>query len=182
MVKQGDVYESPQSGTRIEIRELSPERLSFERHYPPGTGRAEAHLHLDFTQGWEVAAGAVTVAVDGEARRLEQGESLELPIGTKHQDPYNESDSTAVIRWRIEPVTPFIEAFLNTYAYLLRGDRLNDQDEFPMLQLFVILSATGAQSYAANLPVALQRTTLPLLGAIGRLRGYSLRDPGSATR
>jgi quercetin dioxygenase-like cupin family protein len=176
VVKQGDIYENPRIGTRIEIRELSPEHLSFERRYPPATGRAEAHFHLDFTQRWEVASGAVTVAVDGEARRLESGESLELAIGTKHQDPYNESRSEAVVRWRIEPVTEFIEAFLNTYASLLREDRLNEQDEFPMLQLFVILSATGAQSYAANLPVGLQRATLPLLGAIGRLRGYKLRD------
>ena len=182
MVKQGDVYENPRTGTRVEIRELSPERLIFERRYPPGTGRAQAHLHLDFTQRWEVAAGAVTAAVDGEARRLEPGESMELPIGTKHQDPYNESQSEAVVRWRIEPVTAFIEAFMNTYAYLLREDRLNEQDEFPMLHLFVILSATAAQSYAANVPVGLQRATLPLLGAIGRLRGYRLRDPSSATR
>jgi hypothetical protein len=176
VVKQGDVYENPRSGTRIEIRELSPERLSFERRYPPGTGRAQAHLHLDFTQRWEVASGAVAVAVDGEARRLEPGESLEVPIGAKHQDPYNESLAEAVVRWRIEPVTEFIDAFLNTYAYLLREDQLNEQDEFPMLQLFVILSATGAQSYAASLPVGLQRATLPLLGALGRLRGYRLRD------
>jgi mannose-6-phosphate isomerase-like protein (cupin superfamily) len=177
VVKQGDVYENPRSGTRLEIRELSPERLSFERRYPPATGRAQAHLHLDFTQRWEVASGMVTVAVDGEARRLEPGQSMDLPVGTKHQDPYNESPTEAVVRWRIEPVTAFIEAFLNSYAYLLREDQLNAQDEFPTLQLFVILSETQAQSYAASLPVGLQRATLPLLGAIGRLRGYRLREP-----
>ena len=182
MVKQGDVYENPRTGTRVEIRELTGEHVGFERRYPPGTGRADAHLHLDFTQRWEVASGTVTAAVDGEARRLGPSESVELPIGTKHQDPFNETSSEAIVRWQIKPVSPFIDAFMNTYASLLVSDELNEQDEFPMLQLFVILSATRAQSYAANLPVALQRATLPLLGAIGRLRGYKVRYGESAGR
>jgi len=178
MVKQSDVYANPRSGTRVEIRELSPQRLVFERRYPPTTGKADAHLHLDFTQVWEVVSGTATVAVDGETRRLGPGQSAEIQTGTKHQDPYNETGAELAVRWQIEPVTEFIEGFMNAYAYLLARDELNDQDEFPTLQLFVILSATKAQSYAANLPVGLQKATLPLLGAIGRLRGYQPRYSG----
>ena len=64
------------TGTRVEIRELTGEHVGFERRYPPGTGRADAHLHLDFTQRWEVASGTVTAVVDGEARRLGPSESV----------------------------------------------------------------------------------------------------------
>jgi mannose-6-phosphate isomerase-like protein (cupin superfamily) len=172
MVKQGDVYTNPRSGTRLEVRELAPQRLIFERRYPPATGKADAHLHLDFTQRWEVVSGTATVGVDGETRTLGPRESAEIRLGAKHQDPYNETEEELVIRWQIEPVTEFIEGFMNAYAQLLARDDLNDQDEFPMLQLFVILRATKAKSYAANLPTGLQKATLPLLAAIGRIRGY----------
>jgi hypothetical protein len=76
-------------------------------------------------------------------------------------------------------MTEFIGGFMNAYAHLLARDELDDQDEFPDLQLFVILNATKAESYAAKLPVRLQRATLPLLAAIGRMRGYRPRydDP-----
>jgi hypothetical protein len=105
-------------------------------------------------------------------RRLQPGDRLEIAAGTRHQDPYNEAAEPLVVRWTIEPVTEFIRGFLDAYAHLLARDELNDQDEFPMLQLFVILRATRAQSYAANLPIGLQRVSLPLLAAIGQLRGY----------
>jgi mannose-6-phosphate isomerase-like protein (cupin superfamily) len=172
LAQTGDIYENPQSGTRLEILELSPDRLRFERRYPSGTGRADPHVHLDFTQGWEVGSGTATIAVDGEARRLQAGDGVEIAEGTRHQDPYNEGTEPLVVRWTIEPVTEFVHGFLNAYAHLLGRDELNDQDEFPMLQLFVILRSTGAQSFAADLPVGLQRLTLPLLAAVGRMRGY----------
>ena len=74
---------------------------------------------------------------------------------------------------------------MNAYSHLLVRDELDDQDEFPALQLFVILNATKAKSYAANFPIALQKATLRLLGAIGRIRGYrpSYSDgPGPGSR
>lgn len=185
MVGQGDVYANPRSGTRVEIHELSARRLVFERRYPPATGKADAHLHLDFTQSWEVVAGTATAAVAGQTRRLAMGQSAEIQPGTKHQDPYNETGAELAVRWQIEPVTQFIEGFMNAYSHLLVRDELDDQDEFPALQLFVILNATKAKSYAANFPIALQKATLPLLGAIGRIRGYrpSYSDgPGPESR
>ena len=87
MVGQGDVYANPRSGTRVEVRELSAQRLVFERLYPPATGKADAHLHLDFTQSWEVVAGTATAAVAGQTRRLATGQSAEIQPRTKHQDP-----------------------------------------------------------------------------------------------
>jgi quercetin dioxygenase-like cupin family protein len=49
---------------------------------------------------------------------------------------------------------------------------LNDQDELPLLQILVIAKATDGRSYGAFPPVAIQKLSLPLLAAIGRLRGY----------
>jgi mannose-6-phosphate isomerase-like protein (cupin superfamily) len=172
VVKQGEAYANPRTGTRIEIQELGPERLVFVRRYPPATGKADPHVHLDFSQTWEVLSGTATLAIDGKIRRLTAGESVEAGTGEKHQDPYNETDGELSVRWRVEPVTDFVEGYLNAFAHGLARDELNDQDEFPMLQLFVILNATRARSYTTAVPIGVQKATLPLLAAVGRLRGY----------
>lgn len=172
MVKQGEAYANPRTGTRVEVEELRPEQLVFVRRYPSASGEADPHVHLDFSQSWEVLSGTATLAVDGATQTLTAGERVEVGTGQKHQDPYNETEGELAVRWRVEPVTEFVEGYLNAYAHLLARDGLNDQDEFPMLQLFVILNATRARSYAGNVPVPLQRATLPLLAALGRIRGY----------
>jgi mannose-6-phosphate isomerase-like protein (cupin superfamily) len=178
----GDAYENPRTGTRFAVKEASRERLVFERRYPPSTGKAGPHLHLDFVQGWDVVSGTATVEIDGETRRLGPDESVEIQPPTKHRDPYNETADELTIRWHIEPMNEFVEHYMNAYCHLLSRDKLNRQDEFPLLQLFVILTATKAESYTASLPIGFQKATLPLLGAIGRIRGYrpSYGDPAVA--
>jgi hypothetical protein len=49
---------------------------------------------------------------------------------------------------------------------------LNDQDEIPLLQILVIAKAANGRSYGARPAVAVQKASLPLRAAIGRLRGY----------
>ncbi len=42
----------------------------------------------------------------------------------------------------------------------------------PLLQIFVTSKATNGRSWAGSPPVAVQKASLPLLAAVGRLRGY----------
>ena len=73
-----------------------------------------------------------------------------------------------------DPINEFIEAYAEAYAHQLTADggRLTDQDEMPLLQILVIAKATNGRSYGAFPPVAIQKASLPLFAAIGRLRGY----------
>jgi hypothetical protein len=56
--------------------------------------------------------------------------------------------------------------------HLTESGRLNDQDELPLLQIFVTSQATNGRSWAASPAVGIQKAGLPLMAAIGRLRGY----------
>lgn len=69
------------------------------------------------------------------------------------------------------PNNDFFEAYIAAYAHLLTEGGLNDQDEPPLLQILVIAKATDGRSYAGSPPIAIQKASLPLLAAIGRLRG-----------
>jgi mannose-6-phosphate isomerase-like protein (cupin superfamily) len=172
----GKTYTNPRSGARATLRESWEDnggaRAMLERVVPPGTGKAGPHYHLDFDQTWEILAGTATMSVEGEARTLGAGDRVELPEGTVHADPWNEGTEDITMRLTIEPVPRFAESYARTWLDGFVNGRLNDQDELPLLNILVIAHATDGQSFASSPPRGVQKATLPVLAAIGRLRGY----------
>ena len=172
VIEAGESFENPRTGTRLQVRESTPERVVFDRRYPPNTGRADPHVHFDLTQSWEVLSGRARAVVDGETRELNQGDLVEIPTRTPHQDVHNPFETEATVRWTVEPVNDFVEAFADCYTHYLTLDKLNGQDEFSALQIFPILHGTKAQSWLNTVPIPLQRVLIPLGAGVGRLRGY----------
>lgn len=172
MIKAGERFENPRTGTRMEFREWSPERVVIDRTYPPDTGRADPHVHYDFFQGWEVLAGRARYFVEGEEREAGSGELIEIDSGTRHQDVHNPFETELRARLTVRPVNEFIEAFADCYTHYLTRDELDDQDEFTALQIFPILHGTRAQSWITRIPIPIQRVLIPVGAGVGRLRGY----------
>jgi mannose-6-phosphate isomerase-like protein (cupin superfamily) len=176
MIETGSTYKSPHSSARATVleswRDNGGARFRLERAMPPNTGKAGAHYHLDFDQRFEVVAGTATMTVEGEQRKVEAGQSVELPRPTKHADPWNEGPEELSIELTIAPVPRFVEVYVETWAEGLASGRLNDQEELPFLQLLLIANETGSQSYGAGPPQALQRAIAPVAAAIARMRGY----------
>jgi hypothetical protein len=146
--------------------------MSFERNYAARTGKADPHYHLDFTQTWEVLAGTGSMEVDGELRRLETGDRVVLEPGTAHRDPFLPGSGELRVRGTFDPDTDFLEGYAEAWAHHMREGTVNDQDEIPLMQILVIVRATGGESYTTRAPRALQKAALPLVAALGRLRGY----------
>lgn len=165
-------YTSPDSGTWIEIAERAGETMKFERSFASGTGRTDRHLHEDLTQTWEALSGEGRIEVDGVEREFRAGDRVEMTPGLRHRDPWNPSGPELHVRGSFDPDNDFIEAYATAYAHLLETGGLNDQEELPLLQILVIAKATNGRSYAGSPPVAIQKASLPLLAAFGRLRGY----------
>ena len=97
---------------------------------------------------------------------------MELPIGTPHRDLFNEGPGEMAARLTIEPAPRFVEMYASTWMDLYAKGETNDQDEMPLLQILVIVQASDGKSFAAGPPRWLQTATLPLIAAIGRMRGY----------
>jgi mannose-6-phosphate isomerase-like protein (cupin superfamily) len=172
VVQAGEVFENPNSGTRLEVRESTPDRVVFDRTYPPDTGKAVPHVHFDICQSWEMLSGQGKAVVDGRAREVHTGEKVEIPTGVPHQDIHNPGSEATTVRWTVEPVSEFVAGFASCYSHYLTRDELDDQDEFKPLQLFPILHATRAQSWLARIPIPLQKLIVPVGAALGRMRGY----------
>jgi mannose-6-phosphate isomerase-like protein (cupin superfamily) len=144
----------------------------IERLMKPHTGKADAHVHLDYAERFEILDGTATVEVDGREVTAGPGETVEVPPGTRHRNPYNATDSDLHLRHIASPGGPFADAFVSSLGHHMEQDTVNEQGEFSDLQLFVVLRATRAQSYRAGIPVALQKPVIALGAALGRLRGY----------
>jgi mannose-6-phosphate isomerase-like protein (cupin superfamily) len=170
MLGVGKSYQS-ERGTTIQIVERTPETMSFERTYAPRTGRADPHRHLDFTQTWEAVQGEGEIEVDGETREFKAPDRVAIEPATPHRDPWNPGDGKLVVRGTFDPIIEFIEAYAEAWAHHLSEGTVNDQDEMSLLQILVIAKATDGQSYAAGVPIPVQKLFLPLAARFGKLRG-----------
>lgn len=176
MIETGATYRNPRSGARAKVIESWSEtgnrRFVWERTLPPGTGRADPHLHLDYRQTFECVEGVVKVEIDGTVTALSPGERVVIERDTVHRDGWNEGPGDAGWRMTIEPVPRFIEVYGATYLDAFARGKLNDQDEMPLLQILRIIHETDGQSFAAFPPRPIQRLTLPIAALIARIRGH----------
>jgi mannose-6-phosphate isomerase-like protein (cupin superfamily) len=174
MPASGRTFTNPETGAWLTWLPRGDD-ATVERVIKPHTGRADAHVHLDYVERFEILGGTATVEVDRQTRTLETGETLELQPGTAHRNPYNETESDLRLRHVASPGSEFVEAFVSSLGHHMEEATVNKQGEFPSLQLFVVLQATRSQSFLAGPPVALQKPVIALGALIGRLRGYKPR-------
>lgn len=129
------------------------------------------HVHPRQDERWEVVAGELRVAVDGEQQTLTAGEELTLPAEVPHRH-WNPADSPARVIWERRPAFDDADWAESLYALAQRGDV--DDDGVPgLLQLAVITDAyPDASVYLASVPVGLQRLAFSALAAVGRWLGY----------
>jgi mannose-6-phosphate isomerase-like protein (cupin superfamily) len=168
----GQEWRSPDGRSAVRVVEVSSERAVFELVLRPGSGKAAPHLHRDFTQRFEALDGEIKVRVGKDPpRTLAVGESVEVPRGVGHVDPWNESAAPAVARNIIDPVTPFVHVIFATLGEFLAAGKLNSQDRLTLPQMGAVLYAGRADSWGEQPPIPVQRLIIPLIAAWARARG-----------
>jgi mannose-6-phosphate isomerase-like protein (cupin superfamily) len=172
MLEPGTTYRSPRGAAYGRVVEHTPDRAVLERLMPPGTGKTDAHLHRDFAQVFEVVEGTASCSVDGAEGTLSAGESVDIPRGVPHVDPYNPGPGPLVVRNVVTPAGRFVDVYVSSWGRALEEGRLNSQDEFTFLGLAVMLAEARGDSWAAGPPMALQRLAVPVAARLGRLRGH----------
>jgi mannose-6-phosphate isomerase-like protein (cupin superfamily) len=163
-------WTNPRTGAWIELSSEGGDGV-LERVMKPHTGKADPHLHLDYVESFEIVEGTATIDLDGRRIQAGPGERVELPPGTAHRNPYNETDADLHLRHRASPGGVFVDSFVSALGHHVENDTVNEQGEFSQLQLFVVLHGTRAKSYRTGIPVALQKPVIPLGALVGRMRG-----------
>jgi mannose-6-phosphate isomerase-like protein (cupin superfamily) len=163
-------WTNPRTGAWLKASSAGADAV-FERVMKPHTGKADPHLHLDYVERFEILEGTATIELDGREITAGPGETVEVPLGIAHRNPYNVTDSDLHLRHVASPGGPFAEAFVSSLGHHMEQGTVDDQGEFSDLQLFVVLHGTRAKSYRAGIPVPMQKPVIALGAALGRLRG-----------
>jgi mannose-6-phosphate isomerase-like protein (cupin superfamily) len=89
-------------GETLDVVDRAADVLVFDARWAPGGSAAPPHYHPAQDEHFEVLEGALTVDVAGERRRLQAGETLDIPRGTKHR-MWNPDEQPARARWETRP-------------------------------------------------------------------------------
>jgi len=159
-------YTGPHTRTWVLRTAADTDGELFEQRveYAPGSPFPPAHFHPGQSELFEVEQGAMVYLVDGEQRRIEAGESLELPPGTTHRARDASAAESAVIRWETRPALRS-EIFFRTAAALGDAGALEQ----------AMLAHEFRDVFRVSGPLAL---LVPALAALARLLGRSLPHVG----
>jgi len=103
VIRAGFESTDPRTGTRsVVVRgadEMSGRGWELEVHCPEGAGpNIVAHLHMTWTETFEIVQGTAACRLGGEQRTLQSGESLVMPPGIPHVHPWNAGTGAMVYR------------------------------------------------------------------------------------
>ncbi|MFN2615962.1 MAG: cupin domain-containing protein [Thermoleophilaceae bacterium] len=182
MLRAGDSFQNPETGTRFEILRAPADGgdvLELRRRSKPSKGKVVPHVHLDYREHFVIEDGAATARLGRRTVALGPGDEFDVAVSESHVNPYNESNADLVYRHSFEPASDFALGYVETLGHLMREGRVDGQDEVPLPAAFAVANATRSRTYASIAPHGLQRGLLfPLGTLLARVRGYELRLPG----
>ncbi|MGI9556416.1 MAG: cupin domain-containing protein [Solirubrobacterales bacterium] len=172
--KAGDVIENPVTGERaITLEgpgENDEQRLVSEVRIPAGGRLILEHQHPNAFEHFELLEGELDVSVDGQLRKLNAGEVVDIPAGTWH-DFTNAGAEKAVVRVEVTPGARFTEMIRTLWGLALDGK--TDSEGMPSrLQLVAIAKEFDDLLVLRRPPRLVQSILFGVLAPIAHMRGY----------
>lgn len=152
------------------VRESVPDLFEVETTYGPGGKPPPVHFHPAQDEHFEIQEGEVEVRVDGRARTLRQGDTLDIPRGVKHQ-MWNPGDRPAHVLWQTRPAGRTEDWFRAIDALNRQGALTADGAPHP-LAFAVIATEYHDVFRLAAAPWGVLRPLLAVLAVVGRVRGF----------
>lgn len=185
MIGAGFSIENPRTGNRIVVLEGEAESRGegwlLEVTCPPNAGPDIAeHLHLTWTERFEIVSGTARYKLNRAEKTAQAGETVVFPPGRPHIHPWNGGSSPLVYRQRdhFGQATPgAVRDVLGVFATVADLARAGQVDAAGLpkhpLQLAATLRTLGQYGgYDAALPIPLQRFLAATLGRLANGLGY----------
>ena len=183
MIRAGFTFEHPTTKTRTVVLESDAETngmgwlLEVTRTSKSGSDLGE-HLHLTWTETFEILQGTAKYKLDGNERIAKAGESFVVEPGHFHIHPWNATDEELVYRQRdhFEQRSPAaIQDILGIFA--TRTGMARDGIRYKgfaklLFQSSTIRTAIKHGNYVASPSMTMQRVLASTLGLLGELLGY----------
>lgn len=173
MAKAGDIIKDKSTGDVIEFLETSEntrgEFTKVKFTVMPGGFKPVEHIHPFFDETFKILKGILTYKLEGEVKRLGEGNEVTLPKSIAHTH-YNDESTMLVMEQTFSPSLD-VEIFLENLFGLSRDERIKN-GEPELLQVLVWLKKLKAKTYLAKIPITLQNFLSGLLSPLAYLLGY----------
>ena len=188
MIRAGFTFEHPTTKTRTVVLESDAETngmgwlLEVTRYSKSGSDLGE-HLHLTWTETFEIIKSTAKYKLDGNERIAKAGESFVVEPGHFHVHPWNTNDEELVYRQRDrfdKPNPAGVQDILGIFA--TRTGMARDGIRYRgfaklLFQSATIRTAIKHGNYVANPSTAMQNVIASTLGLLGELLGYRAVNP-----
>ena len=188
MIRAGFTFEHPTTKTRTVVLESDAETngigwlLEVTRYSKLSSDLGE-HLHLTWTETFEIIKGTAKYKLDGDERIAKAGESFVVEPGHFHVHPWNATDEELVYRQRdrfVHPSRAAVQDILGIFA--TRTGMARDGIRYKgfaklLFQSATIRTAIKHGNYVASPSMAMQRFMGATLGVLGELLGYKAVNP-----
>lgn len=172
MAKPGEVLDVPRWGRRLEFKttasETKGEYMEAVIDLKPSAGEAAEHIHENTHERYTVLSGTMRAKLDGKFVRLKAGDVLDIPKGTPHMNPWNNSREDASVQLWLSPENGY-EEFLEIMYHIARVDKLTRKKDLNPVQYATIGERVPAVDYLTSLPIIAQQVGSPVVAAFGRL-------------
>ena len=188
MIRAGFSFEHPTTKTRTVVLESDAETngmgwlLEVTRYSKLSSDLGE-HLHLTWTETFEIIKGTAKYKLDGNERIAKAGESFVVEPGHFHVHPWNANDDELVYRQRdrfAEPSPAAVQDILGIFAtrtgMARDGIRLKGFAKL-LFQSATIRTAIKHGNYVASPSISTQKLLASTLGLLGELLGYKAVHP-----
>jgi hypothetical protein len=190
MIRAGFTFENPMTTARTTVIESDAETkgmgwlLEIHRHSMAPSDIPE-HLHLTWTENFEIFSGSAHYSVNGVQKTITAGEKFVVLPGQLHIHPWNADDKELVYRQKnvfAQPSPDAVQEVLGVLATRAGLAREGKVDAFgriknPM-QLAITLRVLNRHGgYDARLPIAAQNLIGGTLGRLAGVLGYSAIYP-----
>ena len=189
MIRAGFTFEHPTTKTRTVVLESDAETkgmgwlLEVTRYSKLGSDLGE-HLHLSWTETFEIIRGIARYKLDGIEKIAQAGESFVVGPSHFHVHPWNATDDELVYRQRdrfAQPSPVAVQDILGIFATrtgMARDGSLPKNGFAKLLQQAVtIKTAIKHGNYVASPSMFTQKVLASTLGLLGELLGYKAVHP-----
>lgn len=143
--------------------------LAVDVVWHPSDDRPPLHLHPRQDEHFEVRSGTLHTEVDGVARVLGPGDTLDIPRGAAHRMWAPDGEVRA--RWETTPAGRTAQWF-RTLDHLQREGRVGGNGMPGPLAFAALLTEFDDVFVLATSPAWLVKGALTALAPIGRMKGY----------
>lgn len=190
MIQAGFVIENPRTQSRAVVLESDAETsgmgwLIEVTSIPAAGPDTPEHLHLTWTETFEIIQGTAYYRLDGVQHTLQTGERITMPPRLRHVHPWNASNSPLVYRQRTDlgqrdPGTvQDVLGVVATVAGLAQAGKVNKRgvptNPLQLAAMLQIMAKHG--TFDSSLPIGVQNLAAATLGRLAHALGYRGVDP-----